>query len=78
MASKYKIGQRVVIRPVNHQTVSLRDCAIEPYAGQIGEITDYYWISPHAGEAFYIYTVSVGTDYKEIALHEDEIKAYIK
>jgi len=74
MAAKYEIGQKVIIRPVNNQNLEPRDCTIEPYAGQIGEVTDYYWISPRAGEAFYIYTVRVGTGYKEIALHEDEIE----
>ena len=56
---------------------SPRDCAIDSYAGQIGEITNYYWISPRVGEVFYIYMVRVGTGYEEIALHEDEIEAYM-
>ena len=76
MAPKYKKGQKVIIRPVKNQALEPRDCTIEPYAGQIGEVTDYYWISPRAGEAFYVYSVRVGTGYKEIALHEDEIEAH--
>ena len=77
MNPKCQIGQRVIIRQVNEQTLSPRDCTIEQYAGQIGEVTDYYWINPRLGEVFYLYTVRVGTGYKEIALHEDEIEAYI-
>jgi len=34
--------------------------------------------TPHAGEVFYLYTVRVGMGYKEIALHEDEIEAYLE
>ena len=78
MAPKYGIGQKIIIRPVKNQALGPRDCTIEPYAGQIGEVTDYYGISPRAGEAFYIYTVRVGMGYKEIALHEDEIEGYKK
>ncbi len=77
MASKYEIGHKVRIKPVNDQTLSLRDCGIEPYAGQTGEITDYYWISPNVGEVFYIYTVRIGTGNKEVVLYEDELEAYI-
>jgi hypothetical protein len=74
---KYEIGQKVIIRPVNDQRLSLRESDIESYAGQIGEISDYYWISPRTGKFFYIYTVRVGTDYKEVVLHEDEMEACI-
>ena len=77
MKPKYEIGQKVIIRPVRDQPLSRRDSDIESYAGQIGEISNYYWISPRTGKVFYIYTVRVGTDYKEIVLHEDEIEAYI-
>ena len=77
MANKYAIGQRVTIKSVGSQHLSPRDCAIDGYAGQVGEIIDYYWISPRGGEVFYIYMIRVGTGYKEIALHEDEIEAHI-
>ena len=78
MNPKYKIGQKVKIKPTEgeHYT-STRDCAIDAYAGQIGEITNYYWINLRIGEVFYIYVVRVGTGHKEIALHEDEIEACI-
>lgn len=77
MGPKYEIGQKVVIRPVNDQRLSLRDSDIESYAGQIGEVSNYYWISPRTGTFFYVYTVRVGTDYKEVVLHEDEMEACI-
>ena len=77
MAPKYEIGQKVIIAPVKNQRLSPRDSDLEPYAGQIGEIIDYYWISPNTGEMFYIYTVRMDTDRKEVVLHEDELGAYI-
>lgn len=75
MDPKCKIGQKVVIRPVSEQSVP-RDSTIEPYAGQVGEVTDYYWLSPQAGKVFYLYTVRVGKNRNEIALHEDEVEPY--
>ena len=77
MKPKYEIGQKVIIRSYNNQSLSLRDCTIEPYVGQIGQVTDYYWISPRANAVFYIYNVRVGEGYTEIALYEDEIEAHI-
>ena len=77
MDSKYKIGQKVLIKSVSNQAPSLRDCTIDPYVGQIGQVTDYYWISPITGKVFYIYTVRVGAKNKEIVLHEDELETYI-
>lgn len=54
---------------------SPRDCTLESYAGQIGKITNYYWINLH-GKTVYIYSVQIGKGEKEIAVHEDEIRAY--
>ncbi|MFC2003135.1 hypothetical protein ACFLV4_04235 [Chloroflexota bacterium] len=76
MNPKCDVGQKVVIRPASNQPDPPRDCAIASYAGQIGEVTRYYWLSPRAGEVFYLYTVRVGTGYDEIALYEDEIEVY--
>ena len=76
MAPKYEIGRKVIIAPGKNQKLSPRDSDIEPYAGQIGEIIDYYWISPNRGEMFYIYTIRMETDGKEVVLHEDELEAY--
>ncbi len=78
MNPKYEIGQKVVLRPGSNQSLPPRDCTIAPYIGQIGQVTGYYWISPRAGELFYVYTVRVGAGYTEIALHEDEIEGYIE
>jgi len=77
VASRYEIGQKVIIRPVSDQPLSLRESDLESYAGQIGEVSNYYWISPRTGKVFYIYTVRIGTDYKEVILYEDEIEPYI-
>ena len=76
MAPKYEIGQRVRVRPVRER-VSPRDCDIASYAGTVGEVVHYHWISPRTGQVFYMYTVRLGTDYKEVVLHEDEIEAYL-
>lgn len=77
MAPKYNIGQKVIITPVKTQPLSSRDSGLEPYAGQVGEVADYYWISPREStEVFYIYSIRIGTGDKEVVLHEDEIEAY--
>ncbi len=78
MAAKFEIGQEVIIRSVRNQHLSPRDSDLELYAGQIGKVTDYHWISPSTGvKVFYIYTVQVGTSNKEIVLHEDELEACV-
>ena len=77
MAAKYSIGQQVRIKPAEGERTSPRDCAIDVYAGQIGKVTNYYWVSPRGNEVFYIYMVRIGTGYKEVTLHEDEIEACI-
>ena len=77
MAPKYEIGQKVVITPVKNQHLLARDSDLEPYAGQIGKVIDYYWISPSRAEIFYVYIVRMETDHKQVVLHEDELEAYI-
>ena len=76
MSLKYEIGQKVIIRPVQAQQISPRDADLEPYTGGIGKVTDYYWIRPNSGQVFYIYTVQMEIDNKEIVLHEDEIHLF--
>ncbi len=76
MDPKYNIGQKVILKPVNYQPQPPRDSTIEPYIGQVGNVVDYYWISPRTGEVFFVYKVRVGKGRAEIALHEDEIEAY--
>jgi len=77
MVHKYDIGQKVIIKPVQSQQSSPRDCGLEPYAGQIGEVTNYHWISPSRGIVFYIYTIQLESDYKEVVLHEDELEPIV-
>ena len=79
IAARYKKGQKVTIVPAKEQPLSPRDADIEPYIGQTGEITDYYWIRPGTGtRAFYLYIVRIGTSEKEVVVHEDEIEAHIE
>ena len=75
MAPKYDIGQKVIVRVAKNQPQSARDSDIGRYAGQIGAVTDYHWISPNGSEVFYIYTVRFGDSQKEIVPHEDEMEA---
>ena len=77
MAPRYEVGQIVIITPVKNQHLSPRDSSIDPFAGQIGKIVDYYWLNSHRGEAFYIYIVRIETSHTEVALHEDELEAYV-
>ncbi len=74
MAAKYKIGQRVVVKPVSGENLSPRDSDISQYAGQKGEVTDLYSLSPPGSKVFYLYTVRLEIGGKNIVLHEDEIK----
>jgi len=75
MEPKYNIGQRVIAKPVQSQTLSARDSGIEQYAGQSGIVTNYYWIRPNMGGVFFIYTVKMGDGQEEIVLYEDELEA---
>ena len=76
MTTKYSIGQKVVITPVSEQHLSARDADLAPYAGQLGEVIDYHGINSSSG-TFYIYTIKMQSDSREIVLHEDELEAYI-
>ena len=78
MAPKYDKGQRIIITPAKHEQLSPRDSDISKYAGRNGKVTDYYWINTARGETFYIYTVQLEADDKDIVLHEDEIQAYME
>mgnify|MGYP001137923262 CR=1 FL=1 len=71
---RYVKGQKVIIRPVSEKGMMQREYDINMYAGQVGEITNYYWISPRTGQVFYIYNVRVGKERKEIVVYEDEIE----
>ena len=74
MEPRYKIGQRIIAKPVQEKSLSTRDAGIEQYAGQSGIVTNYYWIRSSAGKVFFIYTVQIGDGQEEIVLHEDEMK----
>ena len=78
MIPKYQIGQKVRIIPAREQDLSSRNSELEQYAGQSAEIIDYYWISVDRGtKVFYIYTVRIDNNQKELVLHEDELEGYI-
>jgi hypothetical protein len=68
-------GQKVIIKPVDEKGTTSRDYAVNKYAGQVGEISDYYYISPRTTEQiFYIYNVLVGKEKKLIVVYEDELE----
>ena len=72
---RYARGQKVVIRPVNEQGITARENSVNEYSGQVGEVTNYYWINPRNEQIFYIYRVKVGKDTKkEIVVYEDELE----
>jgi hypothetical protein len=74
MEPKYSVGQKVIIQPLSEMGPTHRENDINRYAGHIGEVTDYYWISPRAGQLFYIYNVRVGEEKKEVVVYEDEME----
>ena len=74
MDPKYIIGQKVKIQPVAETGVTTRENEINEFAGQIGLVADFYWISPRTGEIFYIYNVKVGRQHKEVVVYEDELE----
>jgi hypothetical protein len=81
MAPRYQVGQKVTITPVKAQPLSTRDAALEPYAGCVGKVRDFYWVSMGAsGGNFYLYTVTVmmEAEEKEIVVHEDELTVCIE
>ena len=69
---KFRIGQKVTVRE-SHSSV-LRDAEVSRYANRVGVVLNYHYISPNWGKVFYIYSVKIGEDEKEIVLHEDEIQ----
>ena len=78
MTPRYEIGQKVRIRLVSNQPLSPRDSGLGQYAGQHGEVADYYWISLDRGTTVvYIYAIRVGDSREEMVLHEDELEADI-
>lgn len=72
---KFMKGQKVIIQPVGGQGITQRENDISQYAGQVGEVSNYFWINPRNSQIFYMYNVKVGEKKKEIAVYEDEIEA---
>jgi hypothetical protein len=67
-------GQKVIIKPVDEKGTTRREYAVNQYAGQVGEISDYYYISPRTEQIFFIYNVLVGKEKKVIVVYEDELE----
>jgi hypothetical protein len=79
MTPRYFVGQRVIIKPIGSGKTSLRDVALESYAGQTGKISNYYSLSMDMGkEVFYLYTVVMDQDKKEIVANEDELRTVVE
>lgn len=74
MDPKYTVGQKVIIQPVSEKSSTQRENEINQYAGQVGQVADFYWISPRTGQIFYIYNVRVGDKRKEVVVYEDELE----
>jgi hypothetical protein len=71
---RYVKGQRVIVRPVSEKGVTQREYNVNEYAGQVGQISNFYWISPRTGQYFFIYNVRIGRERKEIVVYEDELE----
>jgi hypothetical protein len=67
-------GQRVVIKPVDEKGVTKREYDVNEFAGEVGEVSNYYYINLHTGQVFFIYNVRVGKEKKEIVVYEDELE----
>ena len=76
MEPKYRKGQTVIIAPVKDERLCQKEYRLEPYAGKIGRVADYYWIDigQDVPPVRYIYTVRIEDDDKEVVVHEDEIR----
>ena len=75
MGPKYIVGQKVIIHPVSEKGFTQRESDVSAYAGQIGQVSNFYSISPSAGQIFHMYKVRVGAEKKEIVVYEDEMEA---
>jgi hypothetical protein len=72
---RYSKGQKVIIKPVNEKGLTARESSVNEYSGQVGEISNFYWINPRNEQIFYIYKVKVGKNTKkEIVVYEDELE----
>jgi len=71
---RYSKGQKVIIKPVDEKGTTRREFSVNEYAGQVGEISNYYFMTPPTGQIFFIYNVRVGRERKEIVVYEDELE----
>jgi hypothetical protein len=78
MGPKFSIGQKVIIQPVSEKGLTQRESDVSTYAGQVGQVSNFYSISPNAGQIFHMYKVKVGTQRKEIVVYEDEMEAKLQ
>ena len=78
MGPKYSIGQKVIIHPVSEKGLTQRESEVSAYAGQVGQVSNFYSISPSAGQIFHMYKIRVGTQRKEIVVYEDEMEAKLQ
>jgi hypothetical protein len=78
MTANYEKGSKVIISPPQNRGSLLRDFQLEPYAGKIGIIIDFYSIQPTGREKFFIYTVRLEDRNRDIVLHEDELIPCLK
>lgn len=78
MGPKYAIGQKVIIQPVTEKGLTQRESDLSTFAGQVGQVSNFYSISPSAGQIFHMYKVRVGAEKKEIVVYEDEMEAKLQ
>ena len=71
---RFAKGQKVIIKPVSEGGLTQRENSVNEYAGQTGEISNFYWISPRIEQIFFITGVQVQSKEakKEIVVYEDE------
>jgi hypothetical protein len=74
ISPRFVKGQKVVIKPVDEKGVTKREFDVNEFAGEVGEISNYYYINVRTGQVFFIYHVRVGKDKKEIVVYEDELE----
>jgi len=77
---RFAKGQKVIIKPVSEGGLTQRESSVNEYAGQTGEVANFYWISPRSEQIFYIYRVKVGKENnkKEIVVYEDELQPALR
>ena len=77
MRPRYVVGQKVVIKPISEKGLTQREYDVNRYAGKLGEVSNYYWISPRTEQIFFIYNVLVDEKRKEIVVYEDEMEPFL-